>query len=246
MFRSNKVSKSLAVSFALVALFVLSSSFSTLRAQMGGGMGGGMGNGMGQGDMGHGMGGMMLISGERPYRTDGKLLQMQDVISVANQFLISQRLSGLTVDRVEEWEYNYFVVVKELSSQYKAFQLVIDKYSGLVMPGPGPNMMWNARYGRMMNGMADGMHGRPKKNKNPDMTVTVEVAAAAANQFLQQRFAPDKQLIVAGQPDIYYGYYGFDVMDSVTGMKYGMLSVNGTTGQVWYHTWHGRFVRAET
>jgi hypothetical protein len=22
-----------------------------------------------------------------------------------------------------------------------------------------------------------------------------------------------------------------------------MLSVNGSTGQVWYHTWHGRFIQ---
>jgi hypothetical protein len=23
----------------------------------------------------------------------------------------------------------------------------------------------------------------------------------------------------------------------------GMLSVNGYTGQIWYHTWHGAFVQ---
>ncbi len=25
----------------------------------------------------------------------------------------------------------------------------------------------------------------------------------------------------------------------------GMLSVNGYTGQIWYHTWHGAFVRMQ-
>jgi hypothetical protein len=25
----------------------------------------------------------------------------------------------------------------------------------------------------------------------------------------------------------------------------GMLSVNASTGQVWYHSWHGRFIARE-
>jgi hypothetical protein len=26
----------------------------------------------------------------------------------------------------------------------------------------------------------------------------------------------------------------------------GMLSVNGYSGQVWYHSWHGTFIRMKT
>ena len=40
--------------------------------------------------------------------------------------------------------------------------------------------------------------------------------------------------------DAYPGYYTVDVTTS--GVVDGMLSVNATTGQVWYHTWHGRFI----
>jgi len=29
------------------------------------------------------------------------------------------------------------------------------------------------------------------------------------------------------------------------GKVIGMLSVNGTSGQVWYHTWHGAFVQEQ-
>ena len=76
------------------------------------------------------------------------------------------------------------------------------------------------------------------------MSVTADQAVAAANQFLQQRFAAHS-FIVDGQPDMYYGYYTCDVKDALTGLKVGMLSVNGITGQVWYHTWHGNFVQVQ-
>jgi hypothetical protein len=38
-----------------------------------------------------------------------------------------------------------------------------------------------------------------------------------------------------------YGYFTFDVLRD--GRPVGMLSVNAYTGQVWYHGWHGAFVR---
>ena len=41
--------------------------------------------------------------------------------------------------------------------------------------------------------------------------------------------------------DPFYGYYTIHTF--VDGEIEGMLSVHGTTGQVWYHTWHGVFVQ---
>lgn len=35
--------------------------------------------------------------------------------------------------------------------------------------------------------------------------------------------------------------YHFDVMKN--GKMYGMLDVNGYSGQAWYHTWHGGFIQ---
>lgn len=42
----------------------------------------------------------------------------------------------------------------------------------------------------------------------------------------------------------YYGYY--TVMTTKDGEHYGMLSVDGSSGDVWYHTWHGSYARALT
>jgi hypothetical protein len=41
--------------------------------------------------------------------------------------------------------------------------------------------------------------------------------------------------------DAFYGYYTVHTLedDEIE----GMLSVHGTTGQVWYHTWHGDFIQ---
>jgi hypothetical protein len=190
---------------------------------------------MGGGGMGRGMSGMMLISGGRPYRADGTMLQMTDAIYVAQTYMnsIHMSMSGLLLDEIEEWEFNYYVVVKEPSpSTHKAFQLVIDKWTGLVMPEPGPNMMWNTKYCKMMGGACGGFGGS---------TVTPSAAIIAGNNFLHQRFG--RNLMVVTPPDLFYGYYTFDVKDVKTGAKYGMLSVEETSGQVWYHTWHGKFIQ---
>jgi len=42
------------------------------------------------------------------------------------------------------------------------------------------------------------------------------------------------------EADRFYGYYTLHVLKD--GQIYGMLSVNGYTGQVWYHSWHGPFL----
>lgn len=244
---SQKLLKCTTMMLVIVGLVLLNPTSPAIHAQMGGGggMGGGMGGGQGSGNMGTGMGGVMLLSGGNAYRQDGTMLKIEDATALAAAFVNSLGNSALALDEVEEWEFNYYVVVKEAApSQYKAFQLIIDKWSGFIMPEPGPNMMWNQKYSGMMNTMTDGMPGRmnrhDRKITDPTFTTTPEAATTAANQFLKQRFA--RSLVVAGPPDVFFGYYNFDVSDAATGAKCGMLSVNGTTGQVWYHTWHGGFV----
>jgi len=44
----------------------------------------------------------------------------------------------------------------------------------------------------------------------------------------------------AGEADPFYGYYTLHFLKD--GEIEGMLSVHGSTGDVWYHSWHGDFV----
>ena len=144
----QKLLKCATMMLVIVGLVLLNPTFPAIHAQMGGGggMGGGMVNSQDPGNMGS-MGGMMLISGGNAYRHDGTMLKIEDATALAAAFMNTLGNSALALDEVEEWEFNYYVVVKEAApSQYKAFQLIIDKWSGFILPEPGPNMMWNQKY----------------------------------------------------------------------------------------------------
>ena len=52
--------------------------------------------------------------------------------------------------------------------------------------------------------------------------------------------APDNDNKEVEKPDQFYGYYTIHILRD--GKIYGMLSVNGYTGQVWFHSWHGQFL----
>jgi len=69
------------------------------------------------------------------------------------------------------------------------------------------------------------------------MSVTPERARDIAQQWLDQ-YLPE--ISAAQETDAFYGYYTIHVLKE--GRVYGMLSVNGYTGEVWYHTWHGAFI----
>jgi hypothetical protein len=47
---------------------------------------------------------------------------------------------------------------------------------------------------------------------------------------------------VADDPHPFYGYYTIHVTKD--GKIVGMLSVNGYDGTVWYHNWHGAYIRS--
>jgi len=158
---------------------------------------------------------------------------------------------NLALHEVEEYTNNFYASYFEVNTGIFAFQMVIWKpgstwtggggmmggygYTmmyGVVMPEPGPNMVWNQRY-RMMGGMM-GFYGQTATGA---MTVTRDQAKMLAQQYLDNNYPGTS----AGDADTYYGYYNVDVLQN--GNPYGMLSVNGYTGQVWYHTWHGPFIQ---
>ena len=46
--------------------------------------------------------------------------------------------------------------------------------------------------------------------------------------------------LTVAEADTFYGYYTLHTLKN--GQFEGMLSVNGYTGAIWYHTWHGPFL----
>lgn len=160
--------------------------------------------------------------------------------------------ADLQLTEVMEFDNQFYAEVAEKSSGVHAFEVLVNRWTGAIVPEPGPNVMWNTKYGHMGFGMmGGGMMGgpgwgwggrqgyRPWGNPGKEMTVSAEQARKYAQEFLDTRLPGMK---VETDADMFYGYYTIHVLNK-DGSVYGMMGVNGYTGWVWYHEWHGKFVR---
>ena len=134
---------------------------------------------------------------------------------------------NLAPKEVMEFTNHFYVLVVEKGTGKGAMQLLVER-NGFVHPEPGPNMMWNTKYGHM---------GSWRSLPWGTPPVSRERARELAQESLTQTYPGT----TADEGTELYGYFTFDVLRD--GRPVGMLSVNAYTGQVWYHGWHGAFVR---
>ena len=166
----------------------------------------------------------------------GKRLSGDQVEKAVEGYLDNTyRESDLKIVEIMEYERNFYAQIAEKSTEVNAFELLVDPYSGVVWPEYGPNMMWNTKYGQHAQ-MMGGAGGLSPIQPSTDLPVTPIKAIAAAQQYLDET----RSGLEAGEPEPFYGYYTLHALNK-DGEIAGMLSVNGYTGQVWYHTWHGDF-----
>ncbi len=137
----------------------------------------------------------------------------------------------LVLTEVMNFAWNYYAEVEEKDTGIHAMELLIDKYTGQVSPEMGPNVMWNTKYS-MMGGMM-GNYG--KGPATADMPVSADRAKTVAQQYLDTTMPG----LTVAEADKFYGYYTLHTLKD--GQVEGMLSVNGYTRAVWYHSWHGPF-----
>ncbi|MEN8705871.1 MAG: hypothetical protein ABF306_07025 [Nocardioides marinisabuli] len=128
---------------------------------------------------------------------------------------------GLRVGEVMHFDENFYAELEEADGTL-ATEVLVDPSSGATRLEFGPAMMWNTRYGMMAR------PGAP-----------VRVDAAEARDIAAQ-WADDRDGLDVGEAEPFPGYYTLHTLrdDEVD----GMLSVNATTGAVWYHGWHGDFI----
>jgi hypothetical protein len=126
--------------------------------------------------------------------------------------------SGLHTGEVMQFSDNFYVELKDASGA-SAAEVMVDPATGAVFTEFGPAMMWTT-------GTAP-------------YAVSADRASSLAAEWLRTN-APGQTV---GSTDIFPGHYTMDTVSG--GNTVGMLSVNATTGAVWYHTWHGTFIAKE-
>ncbi|MCF7890102.1 PepSY domain-containing protein [Candidatus Bipolaricaulota bacterium] len=185
-----------------------------------------------------------MMGGMRGYYSDTPTpIPHDDAREIAEDYLKSLNNSELEIGEFEEYSHNYYVSLVEKDSGRRAFEILIDRYTRSYRPEP-QSMAWNGKYGTMGGGMMmrgkmrgrsnnQGMMGGPSST---EMNISSVEAMEIARDFLDVVYPGTE----ADEVLAYYGYY--TVMTTKDGEHYGMLSVNGYSGDVWYHTWHGSFI----
>ncbi|MEM0348739.1 MAG: PepSY domain-containing protein [Candidatus Caldarchaeum sp.] len=164
-------------------------------------------------------------------QSTGQRITLQEAQEILERY-VNGLGQGFRLKEVMEFQQNFYAIVVEADTGRGAFELLVNPYTGAVHPEPGPNMMWNTKYG-----MHNGMMG-PYIQPTVDMPITQEQAEEIALNYLRNRFRADLEV---EHPTKFYGYYTMDY--KLDDKIHGMLSVNGFTGQVWYHSWHGQFIQ---
>jgi hypothetical protein len=212
---------------------------------------GGMMNMMqGNGGMMNGQGGPGMMGGYGYNNVNLTPLTVNQAKAAAEKYLANLDNSDLKIAEVMIFDNNAYVVVKEASTGNGAFELLVDSGSELAYPEHGPNMMWNLKYGGLNhqymmgnNGGMIGMMGGSgwdstiPADVSAEMTVTPEQAIEYAQKYIDTNISG-----ATAAPDVikFYGYYTLDFEKD--GKVAGMLSVNGYSGQIFFHTWHGTFI----
>ncbi len=182
---------------------------------------------------GDGAWGMPCEDGYAAPNAAGQALTIDQALEAVEQYVARRGYTNLEVEEVMEFSRNFYAIVKETATGIGAMELLVDKYTGVVGPEYGPNMMWNAKYG--MGGMGGGMMGGGASGA---MTVPPAEALQIAQRWLDT-YRPG--VVAESHADPFYGYYTIHTLSN--GAISGMLSVHGATGQVWYHNWHGDFIQ---
>ncbi len=193
---------------------------------------GSRGPGMMSGGYGMVGGGSGMMGFSAPQSGDGLAGEKLTVEVVEEQLtgFLGDR-SDLAIAEIMIFDNHAYAEIVETDTGIGAMELLVDPGSLAVYPEHGPNMMWNVKYG--MHG--GGMMGFGLGGVDPgDMTVSPDEAVAYAQSYLDRTRSG---LSADDHAAPFYGYYTIHTLRE--GEVVGMLSVNGYSGDVFLHTWHG-------
>ena len=210
------------------------------------------------------MGSSGMMGGYAPTGTQASRGSLGDVRDWVERWLDSRGFEGFRVGEVMAFTNNDYVLVLDTNGK-PAFELLTGPGQAWLMEAPA-SMMCNTRYGMMrgwtggsagsgmmgpmMGGMMSGDwgdwgdwiggcggSGGYGAGRGSGKAVSAAEAISIAERYLTQARSGE-QAEPAAQ-----AFPGYFTLDTTRGGKVvGMLSVNASTGAVWYHGWHGRFL----
>ena len=178
-------------------------------------------------------------------------LSLSEAKNAVDDYLNAAGDDDLSIGEIMIFDNHAYAQIVERSTGIGAMEVLVDPATGSVYPEFGPNMMWNLKYSPMADsGMMGRMGGHARSPRYggilpgettdlqvSKMPVSPDEAAQIAQAYLNRYGSGEK---ADEHADTFYGYYTLHIEDD--GSVIGMLSVNGFSGQVFVHTWHGGLI----
>jgi len=173
-------------------------------------------------------------------------LSLDAAHDAVERYIKTSEFDNLEIGEIMIFSNHAYAQIIESDSRIGAMEVLVDPVSGSVIPEFGPNMMWNLKYGMHAGSSPGGGHGMMGWSYDSDidisepMPINAQEAASIAQDYLTRN---NSALTVDDHTERFYGYYTFDTLEG--GNPSGMLSVNGYSGDVFIHVWHGEFIEME-
>ena len=179
-------------------------------------------------------------------------LSIDQAGAAVENYLGKMGYSNLGIGTMQEYSNLYYAQVVEHDNGTGAFELSINKATGVVTPMQGPTMIWNTKYGVTSSGMmgyltstssgtgmmgGNGMMAWLRGTPTTDMAISMEQAKTIAQQYLDA----NNTGTTVGQVTTYYGYYTMQILKDSNVV--GIMGVYGSTGQVMNYSWMGTFMQ---
>lgn len=171
-------------------------------------------------------------------------LTIDQAKTLVDAALAKLNIPDLALKEIMIFQNNAYARIVEKSTGIGAMEWLVDPSTRQVYPEYGASMMWNLKYGMMSSGGGGMMNpgynlsATPQALTSPfSMPVTADQVVKIAQQYLDNA---QPGTTADPNPDEFYGYYTIDILKNDSPV--GMLSVNGYSGQIIYHDWHGGFI----
>jgi len=211
------------------------------RGMNGPGYGGGPGYGRGM--MGGGYGPGMAFDQDGPgfdsaAQHTGTRIDASRINTVVEGYLATLPGKELQIAEIVDFQYNYYVRVKEKGSTTYSLELLVNPYSGRVFPiGDGRRVNGND-FPRGARGPWAGGPGAYSGTTNQTaQKVTAGEAQKIAADYVK-RFSPNDSVTGEAQ---FPGHYSMFITDN--GKIVGVVSVDASSGTAFYHRWLGTFLK---